>query len=244
MGITGNGLDATYSQWADVPQILSQFAMYCAAAAAITRDSCSFAFSSPAQPDPATRILDRINWIFGNLTKREYSVGNQLHTIFTVPDDLRFQLFDPNYWGDIAQNFHDLEKAILKNSSVKTSATPVRVRSSSDSTDQINTNLSMSSYYAFGEPPGAENVFLWPATICLDANWDSIATEAEFVDYISQQIAESAIIGFPGIQEAFCIVWPNLTDYNVETYRAPGVRLAGATLRVRTCLLSYRVNNS
>ena len=221
MGITGNGLDATYSQWADVPQILSQFATYCAAAAAVTPDSCSFAFASPAQPDPATRILDRINWIFGNLTERQYEAGDRLYSIFTVAGDMRYELEDPNGWGDFAYYLLDIENAILKNSSAETSVMSSRVRRSSDSTDEINTNLTIASYNAFGEPPGAETPFVWPATICLDANWDNIATEAEFVDYISQQIAESIPFAYSGIQEAFCISWPNLTAHNVENYRAP-----------------------
>ena len=48
-----------------------------------------------------------------------------------------------------------------------------------------------------------------------------MATQSEFVNYISGQIAENVIIAYVGVTNAVCLGWPNLTAHNVETYRAP-----------------------
>ena len=84
-----------------------------------------------------------------------------------------------------------------------------------------NTNLSRSSYRAYGDP---FNAFNWPlnwAVTCTTSSLINIETENAFVEYISHQIAQNPIIGYPGMMTANCLGWPNLTAHNVEKYRSP-----------------------
>lgn len=237
MGITGNFLDVTYSNSADIPIILAQFASQCVTAALTSPSSCPFAAASMQKSDPAADIVARINAIASALSKRSYyiaedndsagvndSVGdNDLagHTfsIFGLSDDLPSFLEDPTTWGDAIQYLYNAEQAIALDPS--TELMPQGPPSPPEDAPMINTNLTLDSYETFGQPPFSYNVMSFAAVSCLDASLDNMATQSEFVDYISGQIAENVIIAYVGVTNAVCLGWPSLAAYNVETYRAP-----------------------
>ena len=58
--------------------------------------------------------------------------------------------------------------------------------------------------------------------VCMDASYQGISTETEYVEYFEEQVSENVLVAFPYLyMVALCTTWPNVTQYNVEYYRSP-----------------------
>ena len=79
--------------------------------------------------------------------------------------------------------------------------------------------LDFSSFDQQNPFSGSYNNLVWQAVICLDNNFTNISDTDDFVQYLSEQVAQNAVIAFQGLQSATCLKWPNLSSYDVQAYR-------------------------
>ena len=179
------------------------------AAAHLDLKSCPLALSSMKAANPAHDVLQRINYVLSNLTLQSFydQDNNQTYT-FDSTISMVSRLSFPNTWNLLAQELLDIETVIH---------TSLHRRS--------ETNLSFSSFDASNPLSGIYNPFVYPAILCLDTSYANIRDPETFVEYVSNQIAENSLVGYQGVEAAWCLSWPNLTTYNIEKYTAPFTQL-------------------
>ena len=68
---------------------------------------------------------------------------------------------------------------------------------------------------------GFGNPFVGDGRECYDHSYQGIDNPTDFVNYLSEQLAENPFIGYYGLGAATCLSWPNLTNQDVERYEGP-----------------------
>jgi hypothetical protein len=214
MGIEGNALDYYYTSNLNIPSVLFQFASQCVMAATVNPKACVLASGSMNARDPAEDILNRIWYISGNLSLRSYptpkfdpgfSLG-PTYTFLNFKELLPNQLNAPHDWDYFAQFLLDIETEIRLANSLQNSKR-------SDESNLTRASLNQGGFN------GPFNSLVYPAVFCLDSNFNDISNEETFIQYLSTQIAQNALIGSLGTDASMCLGWPNLTSYNVEQFR-------------------------
>jgi hypothetical protein len=205
-GVTGNALDFSFQSYSDIPRVLEDFSASCAGAATINPENCPLAAASAQSNDSANDILNRIYYIFSNLSSQPFVLNpdpnGTIYTFESSATDIVAHLAIPSLWNFVAQRLLDMETAIHANSN-QFSRRPVPLNFSS-----------------FNRRDLFSNNFVPQAVGCLDANYSDISTPNQFLEYLSQNLNQNALIGFQGIQAATCLNWPNLGSHDVQAYRA------------------------
>jgi hypothetical protein len=194
MGIEGNALDFYYDCGKNMPHILGEFASQCVTDAAANPKACPFASSSMKSLDPAMDILERINYITGNLTLQSYSAPNSLSTdgIYTFEqfkDETQYLLSFLSSWNIVAQNLLNLE-TIIQQESIQQSHRILK-----RSGININDNLTFSSFSHYNELFGAYNVLTPPAVFCQDSSFNNIDNVEEFGLYRALGYRDRNLLG-------------------------------------------------
>jgi hypothetical protein len=231
MGIEGNALDYHYDRSTNMPHILYAFTAQCADAGTANPKFCPFASASLQSPDPRKDILNRINYIIGNLTQKSYSVSttwwaNGTYTFSDFVLSLPSLLSSTSSWCMAAKMLLQLETVIQQTN------TPPSHRTFKRSEVTTNDSLAFSSFNRDSLISGSNSIFAYPAVFCLDSNFNNIGSVDEFVQYISTQIDENPIIGYSDVNVAMCLAWPNLTAYDIERYRSPSPAILNNKLLV------------
>jgi TAP-like protein len=213
MGISGNLLDADYSELLGIPDILSEWASQCIAAYQINGTSCPFAEKSMRSSDPIADILSRINAMTSSLANQELVTG---YSILDYSESLPSYLSHPSGWSSLGQLYSELELFLEGTPPPR----PPEDNEGPSAPIAYNENLTLYSYQQLGSPPYSFNTDLYWAIACVDASLDKMSTEAEFVQYLAGQISQHVVLGYSNVENARCLSWPNVSSYNVENYRS------------------------
>lgn len=138
-----------------------------------------------------------------------YADASDKQQVFTL-SGLLIDIFNafmiPSYMPSFAQTLLDEENSILNGHTTK--------RSLSDPLAYQN--------QPFNDPlAGWGNPFVVSGRKCYDHSYQGIDNPTDFVNYLSDQLAENPLIGYYGLTVSSCLSWPNLTNQDVERYGGP-----------------------
>jgi len=224
---TGNILDYAYNSHQEIPRILEDFANHCVAAAQQDVKYCQLANLSLNATNPGADVLQRMNYVIGNLTTNTYhdNTANATVSLFSLASIVRSGLMSPDYFPSLAQYFLDAEKLIQNQQPTNAVNEVAQVDDNPIPTDpaaDTNANVSTTGWNRNDPLTGAGNAFVFPAVTCLDMSIKGINTTETFVDYISNQInTGNPLVGYEGVSFAQCLSWPNLSSYDVERITSP-----------------------
>lgn len=178
-------------------------------------------------PNPAKDIQYRINKITSSISTSEIpnNIGFEgyLSTLIEYTENLRDWLSDAEAWPVLAQTLLVMEDIFDDNLlPLVPMVPPVNIGGGSNEPQSVNENLTLASYEAWGSPPNVDNGQVLAGVVCMDANYQGILTEIEYVKYFERQVFEDALVAIPYLWlAALCLTWPNVTPYNLEHYRSP-----------------------
>src|SRR5271154_1474861 len=208
MGITGNALDYVYQGGNQLPRILQEFATMCIDAANMNSKYCPF-----AKGDSTSDVVQRIDNIITSLSQNPGYVnaqeksGDGTPQIFTLSDfenNASSAFWNPGSIPAFTEYLVDAEESI-----------------SSHITKRSLPNLNFSDQATGDSIAGFINPFARPARFCVDSSFQLIEDPTDFLNYLSDQLAQNPLIGIGGLSAAVCTNWPNLSAHDVERYRQP-----------------------
>ena len=215
MGFTANALDYEFHSLDQIPRIVSDIAGLCVSAAQVNPQACPFAMESLNASDPVADLNHRIDYILTNLTDSAYidPVLNKVFSFDTVSNDIVFNIYSPRQFPNLAQILLDTENAIKSGNRANFSHLNSRSLSSGS-----NSNLPFSLFNQNDPLAGEDNPFLFPAILCLEANFSGLDNPTIFAEHVSKLVEISPLPAYISIFVAFCLGWPNLSSYNVERF--------------------------
>ena len=185
---------------------------------------CQLASKSLNTSNAGGDVLQRMNYVIGNLTTNTYkdNTANATVSLFSLASIVRPGLMGTEYFPSLAQYFLDAETLIQNqqptnaiNEEALVNDNPAPTDAATD--ESTNSTISTSGWNKNDPLVGQGNAFVFPAVTCLDMSLSGINTTESFVDYISNQINNgSALVGYEGVSFAQCLSWPNLSSYDVE----------------------------
>ena len=205
MGITGNALDYTYQSFSELPRILQEYATMCVDAANMNSEYCPF-----ANGDSASDVVKRINNIITSLSQNAGYINAQPNgsprtfTLSSFLNNASYTFWNPGSIPAFAEPLLEAEESI-----------------SSHITKRSLPNLNFSNQAIGDSLAGATNPFAGDARSCIDNSFELINTSTDFINYLSDQLAQNPLIAFNGLGDATCLNWPNLTTSDVQRYRQP-----------------------
>jgi TAP-like protein len=215
MGFSGNLLDHAYSTSIDVPGNLIIWTKLCAEATSIVSNSCPFANASlHVNGDPVEDMLNRVGYIIGNFSHRQYyyeseSLDPFVYTIEFLTLIIARGLATPIGWSFLSDDLLIFEGIIATdgpevpprgvNISNTVALTPPKAIFNNDWDNSENIPANADLYYAI---------------LCGNANLTGINTVSDFTNYVSQQINEETLIAASYLDMAICLNWPVQSGVN------------------------------
>jgi hypothetical protein len=216
MGITGNVLDYSFDAAGQIPEITVVFANYCVIAAQIDPIYCPLASLSLEALDPVSDVVNRINYIFSNLSlvvgypnpNPHASIGNFTFIHLASLNPLYF--WAPESYVPWAQILLEVEKAI-HGGLVTSNPSTKRSQFSEILFSSLPTNSLLD---------GGFNDFTGLGVSCLDGSLSGIEDFTTFLNYLSNQIIENPLLAIHGYGYSGCLTWPNLNSSDIERVRS------------------------
>jgi TAP-like protein len=218
-------LDHAYNSNAEIPHVLEGFAAQCVQGAQQDPKYCPFATNSLTALDPALDLYERIEAVLSCLATRTYISSNVVFSFSKTAFVIREFLMSVGYFPYLANHFLNAENLIQdQTGSDPPRSSIAKLSMERDSTavnaTTVNSTITTAGWDPWNPLTGGSNHFVLPAVICLDKSYTNIDTPVSFGSYLYKQIQEQPLIGFLGGALAFCLGWPNLTDYGAETIYA------------------------
>jgi TAP-like protein len=219
---TTNILDYSYASHSAIPRILGDFAEQCVQAAQNNTKYCPLAQASLNATDPAADVLLRMNNVIGNLTLKSYRdpKSNGTVSMMSMSTTIRSGLMRTRNFPSLAQYFLDAE-TLIRNNQPTNNVNEASQIDPAPSDPGSDTNITTAGWNSKDPLFGANNAFVFPAVTCLDMGMEDINTTSSFVNYISQQSKQDALVAYEGVSFALCLSWPNLSSYDIERITSP-----------------------
>jgi hypothetical protein len=213
---TSNILDYSYNSHSEIPRILGDFAEHCVQAAQQDIKYCQLAQNSLNATNPGSDVLNRLNYVIGNLTEKSYedTKSNSTVSLFKMASVIRSGLMSPEAFPQLAQYFLDAE-TLIHNNQPTNNVDESQIKSD-PSVPSTDTNITTSGWDSNDPLAGGSNAFVFPAVTCLDMSMAGINSTETFVDYVSNQMTNNTLVAYEGVSFATCLSWPNLSSFDVE----------------------------
>lgn len=218
-----NVLDYSYRSHQEIPRILGDFADHCVDAAKQNVKYCPLARKSLHANNPGRDVLQRINYVIGNLTTSTYKDPSTLTpvSLYFLSLKIRTYLMAPWYFPILADYFLQVETLIRERRPTHALANEQSDKRRSEeeaAKSPTNTTITTKEWDHHDPLIGKHNALAFSAVNCLDMSSKGINTTESFVDYLSYQIDNgNPLVAYEGIDFADCLSWPDLSTYNLET---------------------------